>query len=197
MDSIRDAVVAVAKNILESAITLASIDIFKLREVSVQFKMKQGYATVPGKGGLLEAIIFKSSSAEWSSFQNQKVHFSTLHISARQKQALISNNPGLVVRISLKDGMHSRHRDDVLDLIVVLKLHLYHFVPGNSGCLYWQRNLMNEFLKKGWVKQRELNSLDRKVSKFAHEMGQKLVPYPPMEGRFYEITEVSEASRSK
>ncbi|KAF5348909.1 hypothetical protein D9756_009814 [Leucocoprinus leucothites] len=110
--------------------------------------------------------------------------FGTLRFGARKENVLMSKNPAFMVMLAFKTKITVQ---ELYNLVVGNKLHLYQYSPAGSGCMYWQSQLLKKFVVKGWLAQEDLAKLFKSLEAYAKQKGSQAVPYPPVEGKYYNI----------
>ncbi|EPQ55760.1 hypothetical protein GLOTRDRAFT_128977 [Gloeophyllum trabeum ATCC 11539] len=109
--------------------------------------------------------------------------FGSLHIHLRTaEKGLVSRRSGVLEEIKFLCTITVR---DIVDLVLAERRQYYMFSPLGSGCLYWQLQLLRAYVSKGWIKGTDVDKAIGSIEKYAKENEAK-VPFPPVEGQFYD-----------
>ncbi|KAI1789343.1 hypothetical protein LXA43DRAFT_586951 [Ganoderma leucocontextum] len=138
----------------------------------------------PGIYGGISMDMFQPLAHQYHvpSVDGIKNLYGTLSVSPRLKEFLYSRSRNLF-SCSLKFKVPVRVKD-VLDLIFVQGRQYYKFNPKGSGCLYWQLQLLEAFVAKGWIDRSSLDAANAQITALASR-ADSAVPYPLVMGEFY------------
>ncbi|KAI0070974.1 hypothetical protein K474DRAFT_1669511 [Panus rudis PR-1116 ss-1] len=109
--------------------------------------------------------------------------YATLTAAPRLAGRLTSTKLGLSKKVEFVTHVTVQ---DLRDLLFERGLQYYKFNPAGSGCLYWQLNLLELFATKGWIATEKLQEVKDHVREYAIQQGSRGVPYPPVQGEFYD-----------
>ncbi len=110
--------------------------------------------------------------------------YGCLQVSPRQKEFLLSRRPTHVSQIDFRVPVKL---EAIINKAVIGEgLQYYKFNEAGSGCLFWQLELLKRFVGLGWITEEDFAQVVKNVEAFAVDQPSDVVPYPPVQGTFYQ-----------